>query len=152
MKTRRMYVVYVVLLVGLVALVFSVGQLMDAQTKPLRQQDAVIEQAIEQAQSRGFQGSSPDAIASKETTLAEWFSIIGFEPGPDSTKVGLDPDRKIWIVTMRGSVQWSGPGKQSDGPGDFFDNISISLDADTLEYIGAYSAGQTEKIPLGVSR
>jgi hypothetical protein len=152
MKTRRMFVVYVVLLVGLVALVFSVGQLMDAQTKPLRQQDAVIEQAIEQAQSRGFQGTSPDAIASKETTLAEWFSIIGFEPGPDSTKVGLDPNRKIWIVTMRGSVQWSGPGKQSDGPGDFFDNISISLDADTLEYIGAYSAGQTEKIPLGVSR
>lgn len=125
---------------------------MDAQTKHLRQQDAVIEQAIEQAQSRGFQGSSPDAIASKETTLAEWFSIIGFEPGPDSTKVGLDTDRKIWIVTMRGSVQWSGPGKQSDGPGDFFDNISISLDADMLEYIGAYSAGQTEKIPSGVSR
>ena len=152
MKKRRMYMVYGILLVGLVALVFSVGQLMDAQSEPLRQQNAVIERAIEMAQSCGFQGKSPDAIATKETTLAEWFSIIGFKPGPDSSKVGLDPDRKIWIVTMRGSVQWSGPGKQSDGPGDFFDNISIALDADTLEYIGAYAAGQTEKLPLGVSR
>jgi hypothetical protein len=79
-------------------------------------------------------------------------AIIGFEPGDDAAKVGLDPAKAIWIVAMKGNVEWSGPGRQIGGSGNEFDNISIALDVNTLEYIGAFAAGPDERLPLGLQR
>lgn len=122
-----------------------------AQAQPQTQQDIVLERAIEYAQSHGLQ-KRPAEFAMKQTTLSEWFSLVGFQPGDDPIKVGLDPDRAIWIVVMKGDVEWSAPGRQTGGPGDKFDNISIALSADTLEHIGAFSAGPDDALPLGVQR
>lgn len=116
-----------------------------------QQEDAVIQRASEIAREFGLQKSQPDAVAIKQTALAEWFSIINFEPGPDAEKLGLDPNKKIWIVVIRGPIDWNGPGRQG-GPGDVFDNISIALSVDNLEYLGSYSVGSDTPLPLNLPR
>ncbi len=132
------------LLIAIVAILI----IKNAQIQPRTQQDIVLEKAIEYAQSRGLQGR-PTKFVMKQTTLSEWFSLVGFQPGADAIKVGLNLNRAIWIVVMKGDVEWRGPGRQTDGLGNKFDNISIALSADTLEYIGAFSAGPHEALPLG---
>lgn len=123
----------------------------NVRAQPRIQQDIVLEQAIKYAQSHGLQ-NRPVEFAMKQTTLAEWFSIVGFQPGDDAMKLGLDSDKAIWIVAMKGEVAWDAPGRQTGGAGDRFDNISIALSADTLEYIGAFAAGLDEKLPLDLQR
>jgi len=121
------------------------------RAQPGTQQNMALERAIEYARNRGLRNHPADLVI-KQTTLSEWFAIIGFEPGDDAAKVGLDPAKAIWIVAMKGNVEWSGPGRQIGGSGNEFDNISIALDVNTLEYIGAFAAGPDERLPLGLQR
>jgi len=149
MKKTNRSLVYTLALAIMVVIGVVAGS---AQARPKTQQDIAVERAIEFARSRGLQQSQPTEFIVKQTALAEWFSIIGFHPGPDATKVGLDPDKAIWIVAMKGSIEWSGPGRQTGGAGDTFDNISIALSVDTLEYVGSFAAGPDEQLPLGLQR
>lgn len=116
------------------------------------EEDAAVERATQIAHGLGLQQPVPDSLKVNRTTLAEWFRIVGFVPGPDAASVGLDSGKPIWIVAMKGPVQWSGAGRQPGGIGDAFDNISVAISADNLEHIGSHAAGPGEPLPLGLER
>ncbi|MCG8352395.1 MAG: hypothetical protein MI924_31905 [Chloroflexales bacterium] len=98
------------------------------------------------ARSYGLQAEQPDELAIKQTTQAEWLATTEFEPGPDAAVFDLDPERPIWIVAMKGAVDWAGPGRQ-DEPGDKFDNIIVALSIDDLEHLGTYAAQRRPRRP-----
>lgn len=146
----------VILLLSVLILVVAVtgmGVLSAArvQAHPTSEQDAAVKRAVEIARERGLQ-TQPAALVAKKATLGEWFAIVGFEPGSEAASVGLDPSTPIWIIAMRGPVEWSGPGKQTGGAGDQFDNITIALGTGRLDYVGSHAAGPGQPLPLGLTR
>jgi hypothetical protein len=113
----------------------------------------VIAKAIEEAKSYGMDTDTPSKIEIKETTLAEWFQIMQFEPGPDAAKFGIDPSKPIWIVAMLATGTNSGPG--STAPGEKpsrFDNIAFAISKEDLKVIGGRVMGEDEPLPLGLQR
>jgi len=129
----------------------TVTKVKPAQAELRAQETTAVQRAIEIARHYGLTQNRPDKFAVKQTTLAEWFSIIDFEPGADASKLGLDPNRPIWIVSMKGSIDWVGPGRRG-GPGDKFDNISVALSLDSSEHLGTFSAAPDQPLPLNLQR
>ena len=148
-RVRLILIAAGVLCVLLVVTVSYTAQ--NAQGSANVKESTAVERAIEIAHGRGLQAGPPAKFLITQSTLAEWYTIIDFVPGADAAKLGLDPNRPIWIVAMTGNIQWSGPGRQG-GEGDHFDNISIALSVDTLEHIGTVSVAADKPLPLGLQR
>ena len=105
--------------------------------------DEAKARGLEEARFAGLIGEPTDEFA-ELTTLDEYVGTPSYgtgELGADSSDVGLNPDKKIWVVAFRGHVQLSLPG----GDGKFYDNITLALDAETGEIVGvnAYPEGHT---------
>jgi hypothetical protein len=136
----------------LMALVIIRGafEQVEATTPPLQiQEEVAVERAIEMARLRGLQESNVTRFAVKQMSLAEYNRLSDFEAGSDAAKVGLDPDQQVWVVTIKGQVKWSGPGR-TGGDGDTFDNITIVISAHTGEHIATFSARPGQPLPLDV--
>lgn len=118
---------------------------------PLDQAEAVS-RAIVEAQALGLQGS-PDKVLAKRMTLRQYDALTGFKAGPDATEHGLDPGQTVWVVGIKGLVEWAGPGRVSEmcpecNENDTFDNITIVLNEATGEKLASYAAGPGQPMPV----
>lgn len=144
-------------------------------------QNTAVERAIAYARDRGLQQNRPERLAVKLMTLHDYLILTGSkpkdaplypspspipinpspEPGfedvenkPTLTQLGLDPSQRVWVVTMRGPVMWTGFGKvagkcpECGEESDKFDNITIVLSAETGRYISRRSVEPGYPLPL----
>lgn len=157
MRLARLILVIAVITACALVIVSVAMRTNSAQAELQVQEATAVQKAIDIAHSYGLKRdtrdiqSTPGAFAIKQTTLAEWFDIIDFQPGSDAAKVGLDPNQPVWIVTIKGDVDWVGPGKRG-GSADQFDNISVALRLNSLEHMGTFSVGVDQPLPLGLER
>ncbi len=98
---------------------------------------------LSEAQFAGLVGV-PARVTTTLTNLADYTRVSSNgtgEAGPDASGVGLNPDRRVWVVAFEGDVMLSLPG----AGGQTYDNITFALDAKTGEVIGvsAYVGGKT---------
>ncbi len=114
------------------------------QELPLLTESQAVSRAIGEANFYGLKGT-PSTVTAKLTTLGEYADLTGFTLGSDAAKVGLSPDLEVWVVTLTGRVEWSGPGRPGAQSREVFDNITVEIDARTGEIKGtaAYRAGYT---------
>ena len=113
------------------------------------QEQVAVERAIDMARLRGLQDTTPTSYAAKQMSLAEYNRLADIGSGPKAAKVGLDPDQQVWVVTIKGQVEWSGPGS-TGGDADKFDNITIVISAQTGDHIATLSARPGQPLPLNV--
>lgn len=153
MKKRALLTTIVLAAVmALMALVIFQGDFdqVEATTPPLQvQEQAAVERALDMARLRGLQETPAPRFAVKQMTLAEYSRLGDFKVGPDAAKFGLEPDQQVWVVTIKGQVEWSGPGR-TGGDADRFDNITIVVNARTGEHIATLSARAGQPLPLDV--
>ena len=155
MKKRALFTTIVLAAVmTLTALVISRGDFDQVEaTVPHPQmqvqEQAAVESALDMARMRGLQETPAPRFAVKQMTLAEYNKLSDVRAGPDAAKFGLDPAQQVWVVTIKGQVQWSGPG-QTGGDADKFDNITIVISAQTGDHIATLSARAGQPLPLDV--
>jgi hypothetical protein len=107
-------------------------------------------QAITEARAAGLTGE-PRAQTAVRMSLAEWNALIDAELGKDAAAFGLVPDIPVFVLGIRGDVEWRAVGLPKPGQDspERYDNITIVLDARTgnLLWQGSYYPGY----PLPVS-
>lgn len=120
-------------------------------TSPPALDDATLTaKAITEARAGGLMGE-PRAQRAVRMSLAEWNALIDAELGRDAAAFGLVPDIPVFVLGIRGDVEWRGVGLPKPGQDspETYDNITIVLDARTGELLwqGSYYPGY----PLPVS-
>jgi len=100
--------------------------------------------AITEAQVAGLMGE-PKAQKAVRISLAEWNALIDAELGKDAAEFGLTPDIPVFVLAIRGDVEWvlgflPKPGQDSP---ERYDNITVVLDARTGDpmWLGSYRPG-----------
>lgn len=116
-----------------------------AEQPPLLSEAEAVALAIEEAQWSGLQQGMPTALATRQMALSEYARLTGGNVPPSAARVGLDLRMPVWVVAMRGLVDWNRPG----GPGTF-DNITVALNARTGEtvMVQAFNPGVPLPIPV----
>jgi hypothetical protein len=152
MRNKTLFTIAVLIAAVLIialAINQATSQRIEATTPPPPiQEEAAVERAIAIAQSRGLQEDDPTRLAAKLMTLREYHALTDSGSEPGAAKFGLDPDQQVWVVTIRGPVDWSGPGRTRDEQ-DKFDNITIVISAQTGKHIGT-AASRVGRLPVDV--
>jgi hypothetical protein len=108
--------------------------------------------AIAQAQTAGLQGT-PTAQRDVQMSLSEWASLIDAELGQDAAQFGLTPEVPVFVLAMRGNVEWrlpAGPPRPDQRSPEHYDNIIVVLNARTgdLMWVGSYRPGFPMPVPV----
>lgn len=126
--TRRL-----LLTVSLLVLVLAglfVWQRQAAVASPLDQQ-VLASKGLDIAQKYGLQGN-PTSQKTAQMTLGEWLNLNNAELGKDAAQFGLSSDTPVFVLVMRGHVDWRGPGIASwVGGQKKYDSITVVVDART---------------------
>lgn len=153
MKHSNLFKVVVLLsfiLVTVIVIIQITSRQAQAITPPPKiQQSTAVARAIDIAHSLGLQEANPNKLAAKLMTLGDYDNLTGFKAGTEATSFGLDPDQQVWVVTIKGAVEWSGPGRKGTGT-DKFDNITIVINAQTGRQLATFSAGDGGSLPVSV--
>ncbi len=103
--------------------------------------ETLAEKALTEAQMIGLIGT-PKAQKTARMSLSEWNMLIDADLGMDADKFGLTPDIPVFVLAIRGNVEWRAPGLPQPGQEliERYDNITVVLDARTgdLIWVGAY--------------
>lgn len=121
-----------------------------ASPPPVLDDATLTAKAITEARAAGLMGE-PRALRAVRMSLAEWNALIDAELGKDAAAFGLVPDIPVFVLAIRGDVEWRAVGLPKPGQDspERYDNIIIVLDARTgnLLWQGCYYPGY----PLPVS-
>lgn len=134
----------VLVVLGIVAsLIFTFAANPNQGPPGLLDADEAKSMGLEEAKFSGLAGD-PSKVKTTLTNLEDYTRISSGgtgELGADAASVGLNPDRRVWVVAFEGDVRLSRPG----GNGKYFDNITFALDAKTGDVIAvnAYVDGKT---------
>jgi hypothetical protein len=154
LSRRQLGVLLEAILVGAI-LVLVTKIAMDtspAKASPTAQVDerTLQAKAIGEAQKAGLQGM-PTAHNAIQVNLAEWFRRTNAELREGSAQFGLTPDMPVFVLAMRGHVEWQAAGLPRPGHPypEHYDNIIVALNARNgeLVWIGSYQPGS----PMPVS-
>ncbi len=129
----------------------TVGSAAAAPALPLDRAGA-INRAVAEAHALGLQGA-PSKVTAKRMTQGEYDALTGFEAGPAAAEYGLDPNQAVWVVAIKGRVEWAGPGRASRKcptctASDTFDNVTIVLSEATGRKLGSHAAGPGQPMPV----
>lgn len=123
-----------------------------ASSIPVLDDATLAAKAITEARAAGLMGK-PWAQRRVRMSLAEWYALIDAELGRDAAAFGLVADMPVFVLGIRGDVEWSAPGLPRPGQDspERYDNITIVLDARTgnLLWQGSYYPGYP--LPVSVS-
>ncbi len=148
MSRRALLIGIGLLLVGLFALLYNT---VVASPPPLLDQGTLEAKAVTVAQNGGLRGA-PLAKRAVQMTLADWLARNDAELGKDAADFGLTPDMPVFVLAMRGNVEWQGPGQPRPGQSgpDHYDNITVVLDARTGEtvWVGSTYTGLPMPVPV----
>ncbi len=137
----------VIVLLALAVLAFRTG----SAGAPVLDDKTLTEKAIFAAQDAGLQGS-PTAQQAARMTLAEWLALDGAKLGDDAWQFGRTPDMPVFVLAMRGNVEWRTVGEippGQTGP-EHYDNITIALNAQTGALISVVAQRPGFPLPLPV--
>jgi hypothetical protein len=107
--------------------------------------------AMTTAQFYGMQGA-PSAKKAVMMTYGEWLALNNSELGTGAAQFGLTPDMPVYVLAIRGSVDWRGLGELKPGQTapEHYDNITVVLNARTggLLWTGANYDGIPLPVPV----
>lgn len=149
MKHRNISLLTLILALSL-TLIFALVSTGRAVVAPVLDDESLTTKALAEARMAGLIGA-PKAQQAIRMSLAEWNMLAGIDPGMDAAKFGLSPDIPVFVLAIKGDVEWQGvdlprPGQELP---ERYDNITVVLDARTgdLIWIGSYYPDQ----PMPVS-
>lgn len=147
MKQGLLAVILVLSLILIFALVLS-GR---AASTPVLDDETLTAKALGEARAAGLI-DVPKAQKAIRMSLAEWNTLVGIDLGTDAAKFGLTPDLPVFVLAIRGEVEWRGVGLPRPGQNspEHYDNITVVLDARTgdLIWIGSYYPDQPMPVPV----
>lgn len=122
-----------------------------ASPTPVLDDETLTAKALTEARAAGLI-DTPKAQKAIRMDLAEWNALVGIDLGADAAKFGLTPDIPVFILAIKGDVEWRGlglPKPGQDSP-ERYDNITVVLDARTgsLIWIGSYYLDQPMPVPV----
>ncbi len=122
-----------------------------ASSLPTLDDQTLETKAISWAQSYGLQGA-PVAKRSARMALGQWLALGGGQLSEGAARFGLSSDVPVFVLAMRGRVEWRGLGLLPPGQvsGEQFDNITIALDARDGNLISAGAARSASAMPVQV--
>jgi len=107
--------------------------------------------AMTTAQFYGMQGT-PSAKKAVLMPYAEWLALNGAELGTGAAQFELTPDMPVYVLAIRGSVDWRGLGELKPGQTapEHYDNITVVINARTggLLEVGAKRVGFSMPVPV----
>jgi hypothetical protein len=108
--------------------------------------------AIAHAQEKGGLRGVPRSQRSAVMRLAEWTKLTGGELGKDAPQFGLSVDTQVYVLAIRGDVEWRGVGIVQPGQTqpERYDNITVVLDASTGELLSMEATRPGFSMPLPV--
>ncbi len=114
--------------------------------------DPLLEaKALEWARVNGLQGN-PVAKRIARMTLGQWFALQRQQLGPDSAKFGLTSDMPVFILAIRGKIEWrhsESPLRGQSVP-EQFDNITVAVNAHNGQPISADAMRDASLMPIPV--
>lgn len=111
----------------------------------------LTDRALSEAHSAGLIGL---LIAQKSVrmSLSEWNELINADLGTDAAKFRLTSDIPVFVLVIKGNVEWKAPGLPKPGQNapERYDNTTVVLNANNREllWIGAYHPNQPMPVPL----
>jgi hypothetical protein len=150
MKRRNRSLLFAGILVLFLMLTFALVSAGRALPTPVLDDEILTAKALTEARAAGLI-DAPKAQKAIRMDLAEWNALIGIDLGADAAKFGLTSDIPVFILAIKGDVEWRGvslPRPGQDSP-ERYDNITVVLDARTgdLIWMGSYYPDQ----PMPVS-
>jgi hypothetical protein len=107
--------------------------------------------AMAAAQFYGMQGT-PSAKKAVLMTYAQWLALNDAELGKDAAQFRLTPDLPVYVLAIRGSVDWRGLGESQPGQTapEHYDNITVVINARNCDllWIGAKRVGFPMPVPV----
>lgn len=107
--------------------------------------------AIAEARAAGLI-SAPETLKAIRMSLAEWNARVGIDLGTEAARFGLTPDIPVFVLAIRGDVEWRGTGLPKPGQElpERYSNITVVLDARTgnVIWIGSYYSDQPMPVPV----
>ncbi len=139
------------LVVGSVVLVLiALLVLTAAKPQTVLDDDTLVARALEEAHLSGLQGD-PVAQRAVRMTYGEWLKLndSGLEAG--AAQFELTPGMPVFVLVMRGNVEWAGPGLPRPGQDgrEHFDNMIVVLNAQTggTLWVGSWRKGFALPVP-----
>ena len=123
-----------------------------ASPPPPLDDEILMAKALNEARLAGLIGE-PRALKAVRMSLAEWNALIDAELGKDAAAIGLVPDMPVFVLAIRGDVEWRAlgylPQPGQDSP-ERFDNITVVLNARTgdLLWLGSYRPGYPSPVSV----
>ncbi len=150
MKHRNRSLLAVILVLSLM-LTFALVLSGRAVSTPVLDDETLTAKALVEARAAGLM-DVPKAQKAIRMSLAEWNTLVGIDLGTDAAKFGLTSDIPVFVLAIRGEVEWRGvglPRPGQDSP-ERYDNITVVLDARTgdLIWIGSYYPDQPMPVPV----
>ncbi len=139
---------------GIFLLVSSVilALLLNASSSlPAFDEATLTTKAIEVANEAGLIGT-PKKTRAEQMDLGDWLTLIEVDLGLDAAKFGLTSDMPVFILAIRGEVEWNGHFLQPPGEDvtPKYDNITVVLDASTGEPLWVASKEPGYPMPVSV--
>ncbi len=152
-KSRRNSLIVGIVVVAMcVALVWVLAATITNVSSSATLDDQTLEaKALQWARTNGLQGD-PVAKRAVRMTLGQWLAFGGGGLGPGAAESGLSPDTPVFVLAIRGKVEWR--QSQSPLPGqaapEQFDNITVVVDARNGNPISVRAARDTSTMPIQV--
>lgn len=132
-------------------LLISIQHTVTASPTPLLTQEVLEGKALDLAKLYGLQGI-PDAQKVVLMTLGEWYALNDAEFGKDASQIGLTSDIPVFVLAIRGNVEWHGLGLSNPNQAglEHYDNITVVLNALTGEpvWVGSKYTGFPMPVPV----
>lgn len=132
----------------------SAGATLTPPRAPLLTEGEALRVGMQKAREYGLQGEAW-GVEARLMTLRESAQLVGAYIPDTAAQLGLDPNRSVWFIVIRGSVDLRGkvPGLRVNEQTQF-DNMSLTLDAKTGEVVagpGVRNQGVTLPLPVRVT-
>jgi hypothetical protein len=133
------------------ALAFWLSSQSTAKASSVLDEKTLESNAMAAAKYYGMQGT-PSAKKAVLMTYAEWLALDDAELGKDAAQFGLTPDLPVYVLAIRGSVEWKGLGLSQPGQPtpEHYDNITVVINARNggLLWVGANYEGFPLPVPV----
>jgi hypothetical protein len=148
MKQKYLFVSLLVLSIIFISALVILG---NAESSATLDKNILAEKALLEAQMNGLMGM-PINQETARMNLSGWNKLINAEIGMDADKFDLTPDTLVFILAIKGNVEWRGvslpqPGQET---AENYDNITVDLNDRTgdLIWVGAYYPDYPMPIPI----
>ena len=151
MKHRNKHLLFAGAALLFLMLMFALVTPGKAVPAPVLDDETLTTKALAEARVAGLI-SAPKAQKAVRMSLAEWNALVGIDLGTEAAKFGLTPEIPVFVLAIKGDVEWQGAGLPKPGQEvpEHYDNITVVLNARTgdLIWIGSYYPDHPMPVPV----